>query len=276
MKEQIKETSKIVRVIRALCVFAGLVVWCVVSPEPVAAQEQLDVLLERTAKQAASFLDLISETNCTERVLQEKLADNGKVVEKEESIFDYLIILSTSDGELSLVESRIAPQGSKQQKKQRAPLLISNGFSSLFLIFHPYYAPGFVFTRQGEESLNERTFTKIHFQHIPGMRSPAALAVRGREYPLDLTGTAWIDPATGSIAQLTANIDSGMEDVGLRTLRSEVRFAPVTFHDSPQSFWLPGQATVEVETPHQHWRNTHRFSDYKRFSVNTKEQMAKQ
>jgi hypothetical protein len=273
METQMNETSNAVI---ALCLLAGLLVLWIVSPERVTAQEQLDVLLERTAKQAASFLDLISETNCTERVLQEKLTDNGKVVEKEESTFDYLIILSTTDGELNLVESRIAPEDAKAHKKLHAPLLISNGFSSLFLIFHPYYASGFVFTRQGEESLNGRMLTKIHFQHIPGMRSPAALAVRGREYPLDLTGTAWIDPATGSIAQLTANVDSGMEDVGLRTLHSEVRFAAVTFHDSPQAFWLPGQATVEVETPHQHWRNTHRFSDYKRFSVNTKEQMAKQ
>jgi len=271
-----KETSKIAKVLRALCLFATLVAFCVMSPEPVAAQEQLDVLLERTAKQAASFLDLISETNCTERVLQEKLADNGKVVEKEESTFDYLVILSTSDGELNLVESRIAPGDTKPQKKLRAPLLISNGFSTLFLVFHPYYASSFQFTRQGEESLNGRTLTKIRFQHIPGMRSPAALAVRGREYPLDLNGTAWIDPVTGSIAQLTANVDSGMEDVGLRTLHSEMRFAPVTFHDSPESFWLPAQATVEVETHHQHWRNTHRFFDYKRFSVNTKEQIAKQ
>lgn len=271
-----KETSKIAKVLRALCLFAALAAFCVMSPEPVAAQEQLDVLLERTAKQAASFLDLISETNCTERVLQEKLADNGKVVGKEESTFDYLVILSTSDGELNLVESRIAPGDTKPQKKLRAPLLISNGFSTLFLVFHPYYASSFQFTRQGEESLNGRTLTKIRFQHIPGMRSPAALAVRGREYPLDLNGTAWIDPVTGSIAQLTANVDSGMEDVGLRTLHSEMRFAPVTFHDSPESFWLPAQATVEVETHHQHWRNTHHFFDYKRFSVNTKEQIAKQ
>jgi hypothetical protein len=271
-----KERPKIVRLVRAMCLFTWVVALWVVSPEPVAAQEQLDVLLERTAKQVSSFLDLISEMNCTERVLQEKLADNGKVVEKEASTFDYLIILSTSDGELNLVESRIAPEGAKQQKKLRAPLLISNGFSTLFLVFHPYYASSFQFIRQGEESLNGRMLTKIHFQHIPGMRSPAALAVRGREYPLDLNGTAWIDAVTGIIAQLTANVDSGMEDVGLRTLHSEMRFTPVTFHDSPESFWLPAQATVEVETHHQHWRNTHRFSDYKRFSVNTKEQIAKQ
>jgi hypothetical protein len=108
------------------------------------------------------------------------------------------------------------------------------------------------------------------------MRSPAALAVRGREYPLELSGSAWIDPLSGTIAKLTANVESGMEDVGLLALRSKVHFAPVTFHGSPETFWLPAQAIVEVESKHQHWRNTHEFSDYKRFSVETKEQIAKQ
>jgi hypothetical protein len=144
VEAQVNWRSNNAGLVKTLCLSTGLLVLWVVPPEPATAQESLDVLLERTAKQAASFLDLISETNCTERVLQEKLADNGKVVEKEESTFDYLIILSTSDGELNLVESRIAPEDAKTHKKLHAPLLISNGFSSLFLIFHPYYASGFL------------------------------------------------------------------------------------------------------------------------------------
>jgi hypothetical protein len=276
MEAQMKKRLAIVNLFASLCLFFGIAALCLVFPARGAADERLDAVLERTGKQVSAFLELISETNCTERVLQEKFADNGKVVEKEESTFDYLIILSTSDGELSLVESRIAPGDAKQQKKPRAPLLISNGFSTLFLVFHPYYAASFQFARDGEESLNGRALAKIHFQHIPGMRSPAALAVRGREYPLDLSGTAWIDPASGVIVKLTANVDSGMQDVGLRTLHSEVRFAPITFHDSPESFWLPAEATVEVETRHQHWRNTHQFSGYRRFAVDTKQQVAKQ
>jgi hypothetical protein len=270
-----KKKPHITRHFRSLGLFIGVAALLVGFPGRGAADDPLDAVLERTGKQVSSFLDLISEMNCTERVLQEQLADNGKVVEKQEATFDYLIILSTSGGELSLVESRIAPQDAKQQRKSRAPLLVSNGFSTLFLIFHPYYSASFQFTRGGEESLDGRALSKIHFQHIPGMRSPAALAVRGREYPLDLSGTAWIDSATGVIAKLTASVDSGMEDVGLRTLHSEVRFALVTFHDSPGSFWLPAQATVEVESRHRHWRNTHQFSAYRRFAVDTKEQVAK-
>ena len=267
-----KKKSNLVGLLRILCLSIGIAVFCVLFPSTAGAQ--LDALTERTAKQVASFLDLISEVNCTERVLQEKLADNGKVVERQESTFDYLIILSTSGGELNLVESRIVPENAKQDKKRRAPLLVSNGFSTLFLIFHPYYAAGFQFAREGEETLGGHTLTKIHFRHIPGMRSPAALAVRGREYPLDFNGTAWIDATTGVIERLTANVDSGMEDVGLQSLHSDMRFAPVTFHHSTESFWLPSQATVEVESRHQRWRNTHQFSGYKRFAVDTKEQVA--
>src|SRR6267378_3843386 len=266
-----KNKSRISSIVRTLGFFGGLPALYVVFPERGLANEQLDAVLERTSKYVSSFLEVISETNCTERVLQEKLAGNGKVVERQESTFDYLIILSMSDGELNLVESRIVPGDTRQGKKVRAPLLISNGFSTLFLVFHPYYAAGFQFAGEGEEILGGRTLTKIHFQHIPGTRSPAALAVRGREYPLDFYGTAWIDPTTGVIARLTANVDSGMEDVGLRALRSDMRFAPVTFHDSQESFWLPEQAIIDVESRHQRWRNTHKFFGYKRFAVDTKE-----
>jgi hypothetical protein len=259
-----------------LCLFAIVAAVVVVSPAAHATDDPLDALLERTTRQVASFLEVMSETNCTERVVQEKVAPDGKIIEKEASAYDYLIMISTEGGDLNLVESRLAAGDAKQHKKPRAPLLISNGFSTLFLVFHPYYASAFQFSREGEESIDGRMLAKIHFQHIPGMRSPAALALRGREYPLDFQGTAFVDASTGVIHRLTASIDSGMEDVGLKSLRSEVKFGSVTFHDPPESFWLPAEVIVEVETRHQHWRNTHEFSSYRRFAVNTKEQVAKQ
>jgi hypothetical protein len=240
-----------------------------------AAGDPLEELLRRTSEQVNSYLDRISEVSCNERVLQEKLGDSGKTVEKEESAFNYLILLSSANGEMNLVESRLADQDKPAKKLQR-PLLVSNGFATLFLVFHPYYAAGFKFTDDGEENVNGRTLAKIHFQHVPGTRTPAALAVGGREFPLELSGTAWIDIGTGTIMRIVAGIETGMEDVGLRTLRSDVQYMPVSFHNPPDTYWLPSEATIEVETRHQHWRNTHRFSDYKRFSVNTKEQQARQ
>jgi hypothetical protein len=246
------------------------------APQAQTTTDPLAALVERAGNHVSQFLDVISDVNCRERVLQEKLNEKGKTEEKAESNFDYLIMLSTTGGEFNLVESRIAPQDAKQLKKLSKPLLVSNGFSTLFLVFHPYYAPGFRFVLAGQEALNGKTFTKVDFRHIVGMRSPAALAVRGREYPLELSGSAWIDAQSGVFAKITGNVESGMEDVGLLALRSEVRFAPVTFHGSQEAFWLPARAVVEVQSRHQHWRNTHEFSDYRRFSVETQEQIAKQ
>lgn len=250
-----------------------------------ATDTSLDELLARTSKQVSAFVDQFSEVKCTEHVTQEKLGENEKVIRKAESTYDYLVILSNASGELTLDESRLAVQDAKQSKKhekkekekdQTTPLLVSNGFATLFLIFHPYYAGSFQFIAAGDEFINGKKLSRIHFQHIRNTRSVTALAVRGREYPLELSGMAWIDPETGLIAKITAGVDSGMEDIGMKSLRSEVEFTPVRFGGTEKASWFPSIATVEVETPRQHWRNLHRFSDYKQFSVTTEEQVAKQ
>ena len=160
----------------------------------------------------------------------------------------------------------------KADKKNRS-MLVSNGFATMFLVFHPLYANSFEFNVVGEEATGGRRFTKVAFRHIRGTRTPAALALRGREYPLELSGTAWIDSETAAISKISASIDNTLADVGLNTLQTEVEFAPVPFHAPEKTYRFPSRATVEVETPRQHWRNTHEFSNYKRFVVSTEEQV---
>jgi hypothetical protein len=254
----------------ALCV-------CVVAlaaPNQASADDLQD-LLSRSGKHVSGFLELFSDVKCIEQVRQEKLGENNKVEAKEESTYDYLVILTNPGGELTVDESRLAVHESKSNKKNSS-LLVSNGFATLFLIFHPYYASSFQFTALEDELVNGRRMRKVGFQHIAGSRSPAALALRGREYPLELSGTALIDPESGAIAHIVAGVENSMQDVGVRTLRADVQYAPVPFRDVKDSFWFPLDAVVEVETPRQHWRNTHHFSDYKRFSVSTEEQVAQQ
>lgn len=238
------------------------------SPEA----QKLDDLLARTANQTSGFLDQFSDVKCTEQVRQEKLGKDDKVELKEDSTYDYLVMLTNAGGELNLSESRIPVHQAKRDRKNTS-MLLSNGFATLFLVFHPYYAEAFKFALSGEEVVGGRVLERINFEHVPGMKSPAALALRGREYPLELAGTAWVDPQTGSIAKIEAGIGNTLADVGLKSLSSEIDFAPVPFADSKQVYWFPTQARVEVETPRQHWRNLHQFSAYKKFSVSTEEQV---
>jgi hypothetical protein len=242
------------------------------SASAAAQRQPLDDLLARTSTQVSAFLDQFSNVKCTELVTQSKLGKEDKVEAKQESTFDYLVILSTSGGQLNLSESRLAGRHSREVKNM--PLLITNGFATLFLVFHPYYEGSFQFSQQQDDFINGKRYVRVRFEHIKGTRSPTALVLRGREYPLELAGTAWIDPDTGVVKKISAGLDSGLDDLGLRTLHSDVEYTPVSFHDLKQTFWFPSVATIDVETARQHWRNVHHFTDYKQFSVNTEEVIA--
>ncbi len=150
-------------------------------------------------------------------------------------------------------------------------MLISNGFSTLFLIFHPYYIGGFRFERDGEEMVGGRTLERVKFAAIPGARTPAALAIRGREYPLPLAGRAWLDPQTGMVARIQAALAADFDDIGLRSMDVDVEYAPVRLPGWQRDYLFPAVATVEVETVRQHWRNIHRFTRYRQFMVGTEQ-----
>ena len=236
-----------------------------------AEPSRLDPLLDRTEARVKASLAQISDVECYETVLQAKFAKNGKVEYKENSRFDYVVLFQSPSGEPVMVESRLAKEG--PNKPKNIPLLLTNGFSTLLLIFHPYYAAGFQFTDLGEETVDGRVCVKVHFQHIKGLRSTTALLLGGREYPLDLQGTALIEKSSGRVFKIEAALESSMEDVGLRSLETEVEYAPVSFQGTTQPYWLPTVATIEVESVHQHWRNEHRFTAYHLFETSVKEQI---
>jgi hypothetical protein len=223
--------------------------------------------IEPTGARVSAYLAELSEVTCTEHVSQEKLTRSGKVELRQESTFDYLVMIDGSDDAFSLNESRLVKQQGASGKN--LPLLVTNGFSTLFLIFHPYYREAFVLTPEAEVVESGERLVRIHFQHVRGKRTPIALAVRGREYPLEIAGDAWIEPVTGAITRIEAGLAEPMDDIGLRTLHFQVNYSPMKLAGSEQPFHYPTSAYVELETRKQHWRNIHMFTNYKRFGVST-------
>lgn len=238
-----------------------------------ARAQDLDSILQKTSRQVSAYLDQISDVKCTEQVTQLKLGPKDRVEYSERSTYDYFVLLQGSRDDLLLNESRLAV-GRQETPVRNVPMLISNGFATLFLIFHPYYRGSFEFALDGEEADGGQRLVRVRFTHRKGMRTPAALAVRGREYPLDLAGTAWIDPASGMIARIDAGEGADMRDVGLRALHTEVDYAPIRLPGWSRDYRFPVSATVDVESLRQHWRNIHRFTNYNRFVVDTQEKVS--
>jgi hypothetical protein len=226
-------------------------------------------LLERTGKAVELFWDQLAAVNCVEHVEQEKLGPGGKVLYRQRSDFDYLAVLQLNGNDLLLEESR-APIRQAVEKKG-VPLLITNGFSTFEFIFHPLYQGGFEYSAPHPAQMDGRAMWQVEFRQARGGRSPSVLKLRQREYPIAWQGTAWIDRETAAVVRIQADLESSMDDLGLKTMNAEVRYAPVEFKDDPAAHWLPAVATVEVETARQHWRNVHSFSRYRLFSVDVKQ-----
>lgn len=226
----------------------------------------LQDLLARAGQQVTRFWDQFSAVTCIETIEQDKLSEDGKILVKKRSAYDYLVLLQFSGDDLMVNESRVL-QGKAAKESDRA-LLSTSGFSTLVLIFHPRFHASYVFTDQGMDPQTQ-LLRRIRFEHIRGQRSPSVLQLRSREYPIEWQGTAWLDDSTGSITRIQAGLKAPLDDVGLMRLDSDVRYSPVKLAAAKELPWMPASAQIDADTKHQHWRNLHQFSDYKQFSVST-------
>jgi hypothetical protein len=227
--------------------------------------EDLTGFLERAGRQAEQTSERLSSMACTERVVQVKFDSNLKVLERRESTFDYLVMINAEGGEFSVEESRLEQKSAG--KPASKPLIVSTGFATLLVILHPHFQPSFRFEDLGPLEEGGRKWRHVRFEHQSGMPTPTVLQVGQREYPIAWKGEAWLEESSGSAGRIKTELQDPLEDIGLQSLRAEVRYAPLPAAGE----WAPQQASVEAHTKHQHWRNTHEFSAFRRFEVNTQE-----
>ena len=245
------------------------------NPAPQSAAEVSSAMdaLARARKSVEQFFAQSANVVCAESITQTVIGKNGKPSYREESKYDYQLEASSASGSLKLVESRDARKLPFRDPSRT--LLVTNGFASLLLIVHPDYETSYQFEPAGEETVDGMTLEEIRFKPIPGASSPAALQLRGKNYPLPLHGMIWIDKQSGAITRMTAAVDSSLSDLGLKGMSSDIHYALVQFHDPEEAYWMPVSATIDLETPLQHWRNVHRFTGYRRFRATIQVEMGK-
>jgi hypothetical protein len=227
-------------------------------------------LLGRVGERVELFWADFSAVNCTEEIEQVKLTPKGKTIQRESASYDYVILMQLAGNELTVEESRIQ-QGKTQTKgtKKSRSLLITDGFATLLLVFHPHFQGSYRFGPVENDWSAGWLLYRIDFEHLPGAQTPSVLQVGGRDYPIAWKGTAWIDPGSLSIARIRVGLREPMTNIGLLRLDSDVEYRPVESATTSELHWLPKVAVIEAQTKQQHWRNTHRFSGYKHFSVET-------
>lgn len=222
-------------------------------------------LIRRAGIAAQQFIDHMGAVRYTEHLAQRQLKESGKINYQQDAYFDALTLVRRQNGQL------VADESSEKERPASGfevrPLLRTSGFSTLALILHPYYEQSFRFSPLDEEVVSGRRLQLLHFEHVKGAESPTALRLRGRDYPLDLSGILWLDPDTAAVVRVVALLSEPLDDIGLSGLNCDVQYAPVALAETPGAYWLPESATIELRTPKQRWRNVHKYSSYRKYSV---------
>lgn len=234
---------------------------------------RLNDVLVQARRSVESFWEQFNSVTCIEKVTQEKLGKQGKVEHAQRSTYDYLALLDVEKDGLSVEESRVEQRKASQTNK--IPMLVTSGVPTLLLIFHPNYREDFQYQLDGDQTEGGKRLVKIQFRHVSGMRSTTALRLRGKNFPLDIQGTAWIDAETGAINRIVAGLAAPMTNINLKSMQMDVYYSPQKFASGEDSYWLPSSATIDIQTERQHWRNIHQYSKYKRFTVKTEDRVSR-
>ncbi|MGA8308287.1 MAG: hypothetical protein WB723_21610 [Candidatus Acidiferrales bacterium] len=248
---------------------AALALLCLFSPFPAAAQKadaQWD-LLNKTQTRVEQFVEQFAYLRYQEDILQEKLRTNDRPEYKQETVYDALLMTRFEDGRLRVEEQRLIERA--PDKHELRPLIKTDGFSTLAMVFHPYYQSSFRFKKFDDQAIDGQILARIGFEHIPGKPTPILYQMIYSDRPMEISGVAWVDP-NGNIHRIEMNVGSSMSDMGLKSVRAQLDYGLVTLKDEPEPQWLPVSATIDLETPKQHWRNVHRFVNYKKYRTEIK------
>jgi tetratricopeptide (TPR) repeat protein len=243
--------------------------------EPATDQAQLDSILSGVGKTVAEFFSNFPNTSSLEQVHQEKLSRKEKVAGEFDQKFRYLCFTPPQAWGLGFDEYRVDPSGGEAWLRGREDgFMLTSGFASASLIFHPAYQPQADFRYLGRQKVNGREDYLIAFAQQPAKARVNGAFKSGQTTMTTFSqGLAWIDPQSYQITRLRTDLLRPLPEINLQRETTEIVYGEVHFKDMNAGFWVPQQVIVSVDWNGKHLRNEHRYSEFKLFRVEANEKI---
>ena len=120
--------------------------------EPAASQDQLATILANTGKNVQAFFQNFANTMSAEQVRETRLGRKGETKDLMEENFEYLLLAKPEKWGVGLEEYRTDKHGDRTGSKGLdAGFMLTSGFASASLVFHPAYQSGAAFRLIGHK-----------------------------------------------------------------------------------------------------------------------------
>jgi tetratricopeptide (TPR) repeat protein len=238
-------------------------------------QNELAMILANTGKAVEAFFTNFPNTISVEQIHEERLGKDGKVKDSLDQKFQYLLLARPERWGLGLEEFRTDSHGERAGPTGlNAGLMLTSGFASASLLFHPAYQRGADFRYLGHQTLNGRDCYVVAFAQKPEKAQMVERFNTDESTVLVLfQGVAWIDAQSYRIVRLRTDLLKPQQSIRLNRQTTEITYDPVRFKQVASAMWLPSDVAVTVEWKGKTFRNVHHYSDFKLFNTETKDKV---
>jgi len=245
--------------------------------EPSEDQKQLEPILTAVGKNVWEFFRNFPNTSSLEQIHQQKVKGNGKSGEKLDQKFHYLCVIPVQAWGPGFTEYRANLSGDAGQPGGLTEgFMLTSGFASASLIFHPVYQAESTFRYLGRQKLAGRDTYVVAYAQRPTRAHLYGSFKQGQIQVTTFTqGLAWIDAQNYQIVRLRTDLLKPLPEVELKKQTTEINFNEVRFKSVSQGFWLPQDVSVTVDWHGRVLRNNHEYSDFKIFNVESTEKVGK-
>ena len=243
--------------------------------EAAANQDELPTILARTGADVQTFFQNFSNTISEEQVREARLGKKGETKDALEEKFQYLLLAKPEKSGVGLEEYRTDHNGDRTGSKGlNAGFMLTSGFASASLVFHPSYQSGASFRLLGQQALAGHRCYAVAFAQRPEKAQIVERFNTDRESVLVLfQGVAWIDKDTYKIVRLRSDLLAPQPKVRLERQTTEITYQPVQFTQLATALWLPSEVAVTVEWKVRTFRNSHSYSRFKLFNTEVKDRI---
>jgi hypothetical protein len=242
-------------------------------------QQDLPLILERTADTVDSFFHHIVDLVADEEIVQARLNRRGAVLVSDQVRVNYLILRHGPPESSQILEYRMDSAGRPMdQVGTEAGYVVTFGFALDCEYFASSFQSQSKFRYLGEQKFGDRDTYVVAFAQKP---EQATLFVtlsgsNGKSASLLMQGVAWIDKANFQIIRLRSDLLAPHPEIDLERQTTEVTFNKVELQDVATPLWLPERVEVSVtfKASHDpygiHYENEHHYTNYRRYRVSVK------
>jgi hypothetical protein len=234
---------------------------------PPGSQDQLPMVLENVGHAITLLFHDFPKIACDEEVFSESGPWTPNI--KNRHMLRYIVIPEPDADAPAFDEYRTDLRGKPISARSLRNLqMITTGFASTWLYLSTADQHNSRFRYFGIQTIRKRECHVVGFAQNPERaRSGGGFSFEGKRVAVLLQGIAWIDSETFQILRINTWLLAPRADVGLTSQDSTVDFYPVKLSGFQRVLWLPRDVTVDIVYQGSAVRNTHRYSNFKLFRV---------